>query len=174
MAACPLETRLIENLKAWIPFVDAQTAAGLNRETLMQSQVDAMLATIASTPGVTLAIATAVSTAINVGPWSPAQKVQLAAALGEAHLCVNEKAATARSTQTCTALEQYFTECDWTLFGNTDFSIQAKTQAMASRMAKLGMRCPNEKMLMKAGAILQIAALQTTDLSAQSKRNLCV
>ncbi len=140
--------------------------------SLLQSQVVALLSTFATSTDITLEVATEVTREIVAGPWSDEQKIQLAAGLAEAQVRVVRRGP--RATQTCTTLENFFTDAEWAMIMNEDLSLAPKIQTVAGRMWKLGMTCPSEKTLMRAGAVVVVGAQPGVQLKAAEKQSVCL
>jgi hypothetical protein len=169
----PATDVLVQSLRARVAFIAAQAECGIDRSALTDTQVGALLSTIASTPNITLAVATAVTQELNLSPWSATHKLKMAAALADAQVTPTTKGQ-ARLNQTCNSLETFLTSNDWEFLSNTDLALQPKVEKLASRMVSLGMTCPTEKLLMRGGALLHVAALNAAPLDPTSKQNLCI
>eukprot|EP00959_Pyramimonas_sp_CCMP1952_P468077 9492620-Pyramimonas_sp.AAC.1 len=142
---------LIQSIQARVSFVNAQVTAGLPLDQLLANQTNQLLLMLAQTHNLTMADATQ---AITQGPWTAEQKVNLAGSLSNAAASVGPQSS--RPQQKAEHLEEFFTQSDWDLFMSADFSVDPKIAQMAVRMHRLGMACPSEQPLKRAGAILVV------------------
>jgi hypothetical protein len=133
--------------------------------------VGALLATISTARGLLLADATEITTAITHGPWTGTDKIRLASALSDATSAPRRQGP--RANQSCMTLENYFTASDWATLMDDDLALNPKTVAISGRMHKLGMTCPCEKLLMRAGAIIHAVGMHSCNLDPASKQQIC-
>ena len=64
-------------------FLDAQSRSGLNYDQVQQGQANALLASVHNIGNISLVDASDITEAVNAGPWSGAQKLAIAAAIGD-------------------------------------------------------------------------------------------
>eukprot|EP00959_Pyramimonas_sp_CCMP1952_P468945 9494103-Pyramimonas_sp.AAC.1 len=166
-------SRLIESIRGRVAFVAAQAGAGIGRDALQESQVQAICTSIAETAGkLTVDEGTVLTSEINGGPWTLPQKQRMATTICDTINKVGG-ATQARCQQTNEWLHNYFLEEDWQIFTNTEYSMDAKIRVMGGRMWLVGMSCPQEKVLEQGGAILVALNMDPDSTPAHEKMAIC-
>ena len=164
---------MIDGINQRIALMTVQHSAGMAMEALLQTQTNAILQDIYTAGRIELPVCHAVTHQINGGPWTDQQKLAMAGALADGSRRAQRPAK--RDQQNCPFLEQFFTESEWETFKDPSAELGTRVHAMAHRMYAIGLSCPSESTLMKAGAILIQTndAMKSGNLNGQSKSNLC-
>eukprot|EP00959_Pyramimonas_sp_CCMP1952_P384817 8065027-Pyramimonas_sp.AAC.1 len=111
---------------------------------LVVSQAHAFAVGARQQRGITLDVATAVTTEIARGPWSPEDKVMMATTLSTA-ACTGNPAPQVRKKQKLGYLELFLNQVDWAALQGQNLSPTAKLQVVANHPWRLGVTCPGEK-----------------------------
>lgn len=122
-----------------------------------------------------------IKTAINDGPWTPDQMSRLTTEAISAVLLHDEASfernrKSARAVQAMPCVEKYLTEVDLDMISRAGVPITRKINLVASRLAKLGVTCPNTKLLKRGAAV--ICALhhdpEKEPMSAKEKQSVAL
>jgi hypothetical protein len=152
---------LVSELNRRVAFIGKQTQLGMSEAVLLADQAQSFQVTVMNTPGVDMDCATAVSEAIMSGPWTQEQRTSMASVLGDrvakGDVMAGKKAGgkgPARAQQKMHYILNFFTASDWEVFGNSDYSVNAKLERMAQRLWRLGVTCPSESLRKRGLACL--------------------
>eukprot|EP00959_Pyramimonas_sp_CCMP1952_P266070 5562732-Pyramimonas_sp.AAC.1 len=168
MAQSQAAAVLIEAINSRVRFVESQRALGVGQDALLETQANALLATIRSTTKLTVSDTTAIGAVLAEGPWSGTQKLNFASCLADASCQIEAQEGT-RAQQTCWNIHLYFTAADWDTFKDGNLSIDAKVVCAAKRFYKLGLTCPREKCVAAAVATILVADGNQGDITANKK-----
>ena len=148
--------QLIADLDARSAFVAAQASCGMPMDALLEQQGEAFMVYARSLRhGLSPADGARVTTAIGTGPWTASAKLAMVSVVGD--LCrrsVPQRGNGARSQQKCATIELLFAIEDYQVWRDSAVGSKPKLLRMARRMARLGIRCPCEKLLQRCIAIL--------------------
>ena len=153
--------RLADELTGVGACVAEQVRAGLPLEDVLESHLQAFTTMIQQLQSLTSLDASMLTSKINAGPWSGAQKTQLARAVLQQLMKPTPALATRRKFQTCRTFEQYLLADEWT--GLNGRAIRAaKITQLCSRAWSIGIICPAETTTWHMAAII-VRAESITD-----------
>ena len=148
---------LMRLIRARAAFVNVQTKAGLDPLTVMDTQTKQLLMHIQTVSGLSLDGATLVIEELGRGPWHEHHRQALASALSSAVLQASAVQGS-RPQQKCDQLQDYLISDDWEFIRNSTITLYPKLEVVASRMYKLGMTCPGERLQARGAAICLAAS----------------
>ena len=152
MAAVACQKLLVDRAA----LAETQSRCGAHRPTVLQQQCDIICSRLASSTGVDIAVVNAVSETMLAGPWTESQRASMIAVLSTRVDAEENCSGSSRKTQRCATIEEYFTASDWAALVSDDNSDSKRMQIICDRMTALEMFCSDEKLLMRAAAIVVI------------------
>ncbi|CAK0788088.1 unnamed protein product [Prorocentrum cordatum] len=169
----PVSDNLIATLRSWVSLVASQTAAGIDRDSLLVAQSDAFLVDLRNAGPLTIDDISAVSTELSSGPWTQEQMARLATAVGNSGGQPKQKAA--RENQTMNYVESCLTDHDWTCVQDAGLSVEAKLQVLAERLWRLGVTCPSIPLVKRVVAIVTLCGLpaESDGATPDTKKKWC-
>lgn len=172
--ASQLATILLKEISDREQFIATQAAGGISLPELLAGQSSSLTSAIAATRGLTFADAVLVGNALNTGPWSHEQKATLNRVLGDVVASASSKASPSvvRKPQNCETLQAYLPQRVWDVLESDD-DLQVKCDVLGDFMYAIGLVCPDEPLLKRAGAIVQQVGLRGASLDTTSKAAIC-
>ena len=173
MAVTYASQKLITDLNERVEFARSQDGLGLPAGEVLQEQADAFLCTVETLVKLAIPDAAAITRAFKAGPWSTDQKKQVAKALTAATTRHAHSPGT-RHNQNLEHAEDWFTSEDWDVFLDKTKSMFARSQKCGTRLYKLNIPCPSQRLLKTCGAMLvACGAYHNEDLTGTTRRQVC-
>ena len=143
---------LVNDLRSVNSYLESMMNGNQSRNDVLEVQLQAMKNRMSVLAGVSIADATRVANAVNLGPWSPAQKRILMDAVNNCQTRAPGPVPRKR-LQSCLHFEQYQTEREWNAL--TGPAMRAsKINQMAARAWSIGLTNPSEPTSFRMAAII--------------------
>ena len=144
---------VIRDLRQVAGYVEAQIAAGRQKDSVLAIQADGVLNRLRNLVAVGMEQGKELTLAVTRGPWQDQQKQQLSSAIDD--LVANAQAAPKRrGGQDVPRPENTMVDAEWRSLRDPAPIITAKIAQVATRMWSLGITCPNEVTSFKYAAII--------------------
>lgn len=160
---------IVEDVTSRISLLNAQRGtAGFDASKTQEGQARAILLKLETLGSIQAPSATAITQAIKAYPhWTQPQLAGMLAKIGElaSHNQIGaDDNRNNRCQQSCDSISHIFTERDWAQLEDLSVPFPDCQRIVSTRMYKLGIVCPKEKLLKQAASVLHLVRFKNSDV----------